>query len=236
VLATLLGAIPVSNSTGAETLSDPGRQPGELARIQMHSSRLRGIAYLSTLQPGAALGTRFYRARTCTLIWAIPGKMIDNPQHVAFAHMGSPDGPVASLQVTTKLNDGVYGPQVHPFHAYTLSPAGRILSEFGEAASGGFTLEPVPFQNANLDGVPTAEDRLATFGQVVDKYGRLRLAVDWYWNLQTLTLEEKALRDPGEKWTRSPFAFDLNNDGRDELVVWGRRKLVVGTLAPNPAP
>jgi hypothetical protein len=85
-------------------------------------------------------------------------------------------------------------------------------------------------QNANLDGAPQAEDRLATFGQVVDRRGRVRLGTGWYWGLQGLTAAEQRL-DPRDQWTRTPFAFDLDDDGRDELVVWGRRKLVVGTLA-----
>lgn len=29
----------------AVSLAEPGRQPGELARIQMHSNRLRGVHY-----------------------------------------------------------------------------------------------------------------------------------------------------------------------------------------------
>jgi hypothetical protein len=54
--------------------------------------------------------------------------------------------------------------------------------------------------------------------------------VGWYWGLQRLTPEEEDL-DPRAQWSRNPFAFDLDRDGRDELVVWGRRRLAVGTLA-----
>jgi hypothetical protein len=65
---------------------------------------------------------------------------------------------------------------------------------------------------------------------VVDREGRRRLTVGWYWGLQRLSAEEQEL-DPRSQWSRNPFAFDLDNNGRDELVVWGRRKLVVGTRA-----
>ena len=61
-----------------------------------------------------------------------------------------------------------------------------------------------------------------------DRQGRRRLDTSWYWGLQELTPAEERL-DPREQWSRNPFAFDLDDDGRDELVVWGRRKLVVGT-------
>ena len=67
-----------------------------------------------------------------------------------------------------------------------------------------------------------------TFGQVVSGTGRRRLTTDWYWDLQNLSAAEEAL-EPQDKWTRSPFAFDMNNDGRDELIVWGRYRLIVGT-------
>ena len=76
--------------------------------------------------------------------------------------------------------------------------------------------------------MPGAEDRLTAFGQVVDQEGRLRLSTAWYWNRQALTAAERDL-GVADQWARSPLAFDLNNDGRDELIVWGRRKLIVGT-------
>lgn len=176
-------------------------------------------------------GTRLYRAKSCTMRWSIPTSTINNAQQTSFARMRDANGPVTSLIVTTKLNTGVYGPPIYPLRAYTLSATGTIVSQYSETYNDTFRLVTPPIQNANLDGATSSEDRLVSFGQVVDPAGVRRLTVDWYWNLQTLTPAEQAVTDPATKWTRTPFAFDLDNDGRDELVVWGRHKLIVGTLA-----
>lgn len=179
----------------------------------------------------SASHTRLFRAKSCATRWSIPTSRISNAQHAAYARMRDTNGPVNSLIVTTKLNTGVYGPPIYPLITYTLSPLGAVDRQHRETYNDEFRLVAPPIQNANLDGVATSEDRLASFGQVVDAAGKRRLTVDWYWHLQELTADEEEVIDPGTKWTRTPFAFDLDNDGRDELVVWGRRKLVVGTRA-----
>jgi hypothetical protein len=182
----------------------------------------RSLSGLETLTVGAS-GTRFYSASTCTLRWSIGNSAIGNPQRTAATHL-DPAAAAPSMLVTTKLNATTTGPEDLPLRAYALSPQGRITSSYSETAK----VFAAPNMNANLDGAPAAEDRVTTFGQVVDGNGRRRLGVGWYWDLQQLTPEEEAL-DVSDQWVRNPFAFDLDNDGRDELVVWGRYKLVVGT-------
>lgn len=188
------------------------------------------LAGLEAMVVGAS-NTGLYRARSCTERWSIPASTVSNAQQVSYARMRDASGPIDSLIVTTKLNTGVYGPPIYPLRAYALSMRGAVVSQYRETYDDGFRLVAPPIQNANLDGAAAAEDRLTSFGQVVNAAGVRRLTVDWYWNLQELTSEEKEATDPATKWTRTPFAFDLDNDGRDELVTWGRRKLVVGTLA-----
>lgn len=188
------------------------------------------LAGLEAMVVGASV-TRLYRAKSCTARWSIPASRISNAQHASYARMRDASGPIDSLIVTTKLNTGVYGPPIYPLVAFTLSMRGAVVRQYKETYDDSFRLVAPPIQNANLDGVPTSEDRLTSFGQVVDATGVRRLTVDWYWDLQELTGEEKDAIDPATKWTRTPFAFDLDNDGRDELITWGRRKLVVGTLA-----
>jgi hypothetical protein len=172
-------------------------------------------------------GTRFFRAGGCALRWRIPRSTTANPQQTGAAHLSA--GVAApSLLVTNKLNATEGGPEDLPLRGSTIDAQGRVVATYVDEAE----IFAAPSQNANLDGAPAAEDRVTTFGQVVDGRGRRRLTVDWYWGLQELTPEEEAL-DPRERWSRNPFAFDLDGDGRDELVVWGRRKLVAGTLAAS---
>jgi hypothetical protein len=51
--------------------------------------------------------------------------------------------------------------------------------------------------------------------------------------LQTLTLEEQALPDHA-KWSIRAVAADLDGNGRDELIVWGRKLFVVGQVSAAP--
>ena len=131
--------------------------------------------------------------------------------------------------MTNKLNPSEDTPELRPLRGTVVdAAAGRVVGGYVDDSE----MIAAPSQNANLDGAPAVEDRVTTFGQVVDGRGRRRLTVDWYWGLQELTPAEEDL-DPRERWSRNPFAFDLDDDGRDELVVWGRRRLVAGTLATS---
>jgi hypothetical protein len=171
-------------------------------------------------------GIQFYGAGSCTQRWRIAGSAATgDPQQTGAAYL-SAGAAAPSLLVTNKLNpeEGTY--ELRPLKGTVVDAAGRIVGSYVDESR---MIAP-PAQNANLDGAPAAEDRVAGFGQVVDGRGRRRLTVDWYWGLQELTAAERDL-DPREQWSRNPFAFDLDDDGRDELVVWGRRKLVVGTRA-----
>jgi hypothetical protein len=175
-------------------------------------------------------GTRFYDASTCALRWTIPVATTADPQQTGAAYL-DPDARAPDLLVTNKLNPSETGYELRPLKGTVVNADGRIIDTYVDESK---MIAP-PSQNANLDGAPQAEDRVAGFGQVVDGRGRRRLDTSWYWGLQDLTPAEEKL-DPRERWSRNPFAFDLDDDGRDELVVWGRRKLVVGTrAAPSTA-
>jgi hypothetical protein len=171
-----------------------------------------------------ATGTRFYSAGDCRQRWAVAPKSISNAQQTSAVPLAGAKGPATGVLVTTKLNSTSSGRADLPLRAYTLDAKGKIVGFYTELVE----QFAAPIQAANLDGAPQQEDRLMNFGQVVDDAGRRRLTTGWYWGLQDLTPAEQKL-DPREKWASNPFAFDLDNDGRDELIVWGRRKLVVGT-------
>jgi hypothetical protein len=179
---------------------------------------------LEALTVGSS-GTRFYSAGSCILRWTLPGAALRDAQQTAAAHLHGTSGGGPSLLVTTKLPDRASD---YTQRAYALDARGQVVGSYVE----NLPRLAAPVQNANVDGVPSAEDRVTTFGQVVDQHGRRRSGTFWYWDLQRPTAEE-ALLDPREQWARTPFAFDLDDDGRDELIVWGRRKLVVGTLAAS---
>ena len=168
-------------------------------------------------------GTRFFGAAGCSLRWTISTATIANPQQTGAAFLDR-NARAPNLLVTNKLNASEDDAELRPLRGTIVNAAGRVIDTYVDNSS----RIAAPAQNANLDGAPAAEDRVTAFGQVVDRDGRRRLTTTWYWGLQRLTPMERSL-DPREQWSRNPFAFDLDNDGRDELVVWGRRKLIVGT-------
>jgi hypothetical protein len=170
-------------------------------------------------------GIRFFDAASCALRWRIaPSAATGDPQQTGAAYL-SAGARAPALLVTNKLNPSEDTPELRPLRGTVVdAAAGRVVGGYVDDSE----MIAAPSQNANLDGAPAVEDRVTTFGQVVDGRGRRRLTVDWYWGLQELTPAEEDL-DPRERWSRNPFAFDLDDDGRDELVVWGRRRLVAGT-------
>lgn len=178
---------------------------------------------LEALAVGGRAGTRFYSAADCRQRWTIGPTVIKNAQQTSAAYTRDRAGNGVGMLVSTKLPD----PDGNSPHSwYALDTRGRVVGRATENVERFATLSG----NANLDGAPNVEDRLASFGQVIDERGRRRLDTSWYWNLQRLTAAEKRL-PIRERWARNPFAFDFDNDGRDELVVWGRHKLIVGTRA-----
>jgi hypothetical protein len=175
-------------------------------------------------------GTRLFDAGNCAQRWRLGADDLTNPQQIGAAFLNSSADDL-HLLVTNKLNPSETGYDLRPLKGTVVDAAGRIVDTYEDSSR---MIAP-PMQNANLDGAPAVEDLVAGFGQVIDGQGRRRLTVDWYWGLQQLTPEEEAL-DPREQWSRNPFAFDLKGDGRDELVVWGRYKLVTGTRVPLDLP
>lgn len=166
-------------------------------------------------------GTRLFSAAGCKQRWLLKNAVIRNPQNVQAVQLDRHTQP--ALFVRQKHSEPLR-------KTYRVSAQGVVLSSYSDLSP----IEPNPQQNANLDGAPAAEDFLALFGQVLDANGARRLSVDWYWKLQTLLPGEETL-SPFDQWGSVPVAFDLDRDGIDELVVWGRERIVIGKLAPPAA-
>ena len=183
------------------------------------------VADLDPARPGLEVaaagnsGARLLDAGSCDLLTSIPTSRIRNPQATQAAVL-SATAAAPSLFVGVKHVPGV--PQMN----YRVSPRGEILGRWEDTNP----RERVRITNANLDGAMAAEDVVTWYGQVIDPDdGRLRLSADWYWGLQDLTPAERDL-PPRDQWTIAPLVVDLDGDGRDEIVTWGRRRLVVGSL------
>lgn len=160
-------------------------------------------------------GTRTYRAGSCDLIANVRG--VRNGQHVAAARLSASGPP--TVMVRARGQGGRQKPIV-----YRVSVDGRVLSSYRD----GNPRAQTPAINANLDGAARREDFVTWFGQVVDASGRLRLDTSWYWNRQRLTRKERRM-SPYDQWTSAPVIVDLNGDGRDEMITWGRRAIVIGS-------
>ncbi|MFO1037703.1 MAG: hypothetical protein U1E45_12720 [Geminicoccaceae bacterium] len=162
-----------------------------------------------------ATGTRFYSATGCLLRWTIPNRVIRNPQQTRAVTLAPGAAPTLFVRQRGSEPKGT---------TYRISSAGRVIGAYADQSP----LEPMPQQNANLDGAAGSEDLLAWFGQVLSPTGARRLGVEWYWNLRPLLPSERAV-SAYDHWASAALAFDLNGDGRDELTVWGRDRIVVGT-------
>jgi hypothetical protein len=161
-------------------------------------------------------GTRFYSARNCALRWSIGTGMIPNPQQVQAAWL---DGPGARSDLF--IQEKATGKATRK--VYNLDTNGRILGSYTE------TTQPTKgvYQTGNVDGARAREDRIGAYGQVIGEEGHIRLSRDWYWDQQELSESEQQLLAE-EKWSFTPLVFDINGDGRDEIITWGRHAFVIG--------
>jgi hypothetical protein len=161
-------------------------------------------------------GTRFYSAKTCTQRWSIATGTIPSPQVVQAAWLNGPSVR-SSLFVQEKA------PDQDTRKVWQVTAGGSIVGSYREPTNPTRGI----YQTANVDGVDVKEDRVAAFGYLIGDTGAIRLDTGWYWGQQQLTANERNLIAE-EQWTFNPLVFDLNRDGRDEIVVWGRHALVIG--------
>jgi hypothetical protein len=181
------------------------------------------VADLDPTVPGleiaiaAQSGTRLYAAANCARRWSIPPAAFKEPQNVAAARL-VPDRAAPSLVVHQR------GSERDSATAF-LSVSGAVLGRYGSDETGLAS----PYQNADLDGLRGRDDLIGLLGTVMGADGEERLGTGWYWSLQALSAEETTLHR-FEKWSSHPFAFDVDGDGIDELVTWGRHLIVVGKI------
>jgi hypothetical protein len=175
------------------------------------------VADVDRTRPGleaiavGSTGTRAYDASSCQPLWSLPDSRIHNPQVVQAAMLG--DGSNEPAVFIEQKNGS-------PKHSWRLSGRGTGLVQL-----------PIQhhYQTANLDGSEGAEDRVGQYGMIFDAQGRKRLSTDW---LQQLDAQDGVPRGVKmtDRWTFNPLVFDLDGDGQDELIIWGRDQLVIAEV------
>ena len=160
-------------------------------------------------------GTRIHSASSCARITTVGG--VRNAQHVSAARFSR------TAAAPTLMIRGRARSSTAPNRVYRVDGTGRVLGSFLDRSLRHLT----PTINANLDGAAAAEDMVTWFGQVIGPDGQVRLGTSWYWNLQKLTRAERRL-SVYDQWTNAPVVIDLDRDGRDEIITWGRRVIAIG--------
>lgn len=169
-----------------------------------------------------ATGVRLYAAANCApLPLALPPE-VTNIQHMNAALLDGSSAPTVLMRVRNTDVD-----KIKP--VFRVDVRTGLIGQFIDDNSDPQSTGRMPMSNANLDGAAAQEDLVAWFGQVIDGEGRVRLDTSWYWGLQSLAPEEREL-SAYDQWTNAPVVVDLDGDGRDEMITWGRRLIVVGSL------
>jgi hypothetical protein len=50
----------------------------------------------------------------------------------------------------------------------------------------------------------------------------------WYWDLKGTNVTPKKSSNIYDQWTAYPLLFDMDNDGKEEMVTWGQGLIVEG--------
>jgi hypothetical protein len=159
-------------------------------------------------------GTRMYDVEDGLLLWRIDTSRIPNPQHVA---IGEIDPDAAGLEIIVKERASEPGRET-----YLIDHRGRIRDQ----ASHG----PRPYLNADLDGDRRVDAMIAMEGIVTDLSLVEISDGAWYAGAQNLSSSERRLH-LHNVWNPFPSVQDVLGDAREEMIVWGRHALVVGTTA-----
>ncbi|HWL66897.1 MAG TPA: hypothetical protein VNS22_00770 [Geminicoccus sp.] len=174
-----------------------------VGQLDPASSRFTAVAL-------GATGGGGFNAADCKRLWTMP-KEIKNPQELSIAQLDPAPKPL-SITVTERGSDTT--------KSYVLDKDGKIVRTIGHRV--------VPMQNAELDGDTRTDELVSMFGNVFNSAGSKILTNSWYWNLKGSKVKQVATANEYEAWTAFPLLYDVDNDGRDELVTWGQSLIAVG--------
>ena len=156
-------------------------------------------------------GTAAFSANDCRRLWTLSSSVVKNPQEVALAQFDPPPKPL-SIVVTQRGSE----PNAS---TYLIDPDGRLVRDLHKRL--------LPMQNAELDGDVRTDELLGLWGFVWNRDGRTILNRDWYFGLKGTSVALTGKRDY-DRWAPFPVLFDVDGDGKKELIVWGQSLIVVG--------
>jgi hypothetical protein len=152
-----------------------------------------------------------YDARTCKRLWKLPS-VVKNPQHIVVGQFDPAPRPLSLMiaQRNTRPDSD----------SFVINAEGRVARTIRKR-------EIMGMQNANLDGDPRTDEIVSMFGEVFNGRGDRILSKNWYWGLKGSKVKERK-GTSYDKWVAYPLLFDVDNDGREEMVTWGQSLIVVG--------
>ncbi|HZA68050.1 MAG TPA: hypothetical protein VE592_13940 [Geminicoccaceae bacterium] len=157
-------------------------------------------------------GTRMYDVEDGSILWHLDTSAIPDPQHVMIGEL-SPAA--AGLEIVVKERASEPGRET-----YLIDYRGRIHDRVSHG--------PAPYLNADLDGDRRVDEMIAGRGVATDLSLTETSNDAWYVGAQGLSGNERGLH-PHEIWNPHPIVQDVLGDAREEMIVWGRHALVVGT-------
>jgi hypothetical protein len=138
---------------------------------------------------------------TCGRLWTLP-KTIVNPQELSIAQLDPAPLPL-SITVTQRGSGTT--------ESNVLDASSKVVRKIADRV--------VPMQNAELDRDRRTDELVSMFGEIFNGAGQLLLSSDWYWNLKGTKVVEVPGETEYDRWTAFPVLFDVDKDGRDELVT-----------------
>jgi hypothetical protein len=170
-----------------------------------------GDSEKSVVAIGRTGGGMFDRSN-CSRKWSVP---VSNPQEMAVFQMDAAPAPL-SILVTNRggTSDSVVTTVLSHKGAKIRTIAKRIM----------------PMQNAQLNGYKRDDEVIGIFGEVFNGKGDSLLTKGWYWDLKGTNVTEKPTTNNYDKWVAYPLLYDMDNDGKEEMVTWGQSLIVEGEI------
>jgi hypothetical protein len=174
-----------------------------VAKVDPSRSGLQAVAIGRT-------GGGMFDASNCSRIWSMP---VRDPQEMAVFQLDAAPAPL-SIMVTNR------GGTSSSVVTSVLNHKGKKLRTISKRI--------MPMQNAQLDGYRRNDEIIGMFGEIFNGKGELLMSKKWYWDLKGTNVTPKKSSNIYDQWTAYPLLFDMDNDGKEEMVTWGQGLIVEG--------
>jgi hypothetical protein len=171
----------------------------------------------------AESGGKIFRERNCALVYAFPRRVLTNPDQVS---LGDYDVASPGLEMVFRARNPTNADQ-HRIQFFR-SDGTEVRKCAARSEQEGIPTCPynIPGPNINVDN--RGPDDLYMTPNVIADFNTNRVRLSNAWHFGLIDAPEETV--PYDIWHIRWIAYDIVGDSKEEMIVWGRDRIVVGGI------